>query len=153
MRGDQFDLKGCCQTLELAFKLTGLPQADSHGLLMRLISTTKKPNPGVEADLAKAACRMRWPRPKTPKELQGFLNLTDYYCQFIQDYGKIAAPLIALLCKGRLERDDKAERTFEELKQAMTETPVLALPDFTKTFVIECDASGLGISAILMQEE
>ncbi|XP_072971573.1 uncharacterized mitochondrial protein AtMg00860-like [Typha angustifolia] len=106
----------------------------------------------VEADPAKAACRVHWPQLKTPKELQGFLDLTGYYRQFIQDYGKIAAPLIALLHKGGLEWDNKAERAFDELKQAMTEAPVLTLLDFIKTFVVDCDASVLGIDIILMQE-
>ncbi|XP_073010951.1 uncharacterized mitochondrial protein AtMg00860-like [Typha latifolia] len=88
----------------------------------------------VEADPAKVASMVRWPRPKMPKGIRGFLDLTGYYRQFIQRYGKIASLLIALVRKGGFEWDDKAECAFEQRKQAMTEAPVLALPDFTKTF-------------------
>lgn len=95
--------------------------------------------------------------PKTLKQLRGFLGLTGYYRRFIKGYGVLAKPLTRLLQKDSYQWDEAANTAFLELKQAMVNPPVLALPNlalpnFSKPFVIEIYASNQGIWAVLMQK-
>lgn len=64
----------------------------------------------------------------------------------------ITAPLTALLKKNAFQWTAETTNAFHKLKQAMVNPPVLALPDFSKEFVIECDASRRGIGTVLMQQ-
>jgi hypothetical protein len=84
--------------------------------------------------------------------LRGFLGLIGYHRKFVLNYGKIVAPLTSLLKNNYFTWTLTVDQYFQALKVAMCTTPVLALPDFTNTFFLECDASGRGIGSILMKE-
>lgn len=106
---------------------------------------------GVTIELEKIQAILDWPQPKTLKQLRGFLSFAGYYRRFVSNYGKLCIPLINLLTDA-FHWNPAATEAFELLKKAMTSLPVLALPNFQKSFVIETDASGSGIGAMLMQQ-
>jgi hypothetical protein len=107
---------------------------------------------GINVDPKMIEAMQDYPHPKTLKIFHGFLGLTWYYHKFVNNYGKIATPLTALLKKKSITWTPAAAQAFQTLKMAMCTTPVLTLPDFTNIFVLECHASGKGIGVVLMQE-
>lgn len=104
---------------------------------------------GVQLNPTKISSRLQLPIPTSIKTLRG---PTGYYHKFIKNYGSITALLTTLLCTDGFHWDHIAIQAFNKLKQAMATKHVLRLPDFSKTFVIECDASGEGTEAVFMQE-
>ena len=64
----------------------------------------------------------------------------------------MAQPLTTFLKKEGFQWDEESTMAFQKLKEALVSAPVLVLPDFAKTFVIESDTSGVGMGAMLMQE-
>ncbi|KAB2625792.1 hypothetical protein D8674_017452 [Pyrus ussuriensis x Pyrus communis] len=106
---------------------------------------------GVATDPTKLEPIVKWPIPNSIIALRGFLGLTWYYRKFIPQFGKIIGPLVALTKKDSFKWNDEATREFHTLKEAILSPQVLALPDFSKHLIIENDASGQGIGAVLQQ--
>jgi hypothetical protein len=107
---------------------------------------------GVSMDPAKVQAIHDWPAPRLARAVRGFLGLAGYYRKFVHNYRAIAAPLTTLLKKEGFSWDDAAAAAFTALKAATMSAPVLAMPDFTKLFTVECDASTLSFGAVLIQE-
>jgi hypothetical protein len=75
-----------------------------------------------------------------------------YYHKFVNNYGKITTHLIMLLKKEAFSWTQEATKSFEKLKEIMCTTSILAMFDFSKTFIVEFDSSRHVIGSILMQE-
>ena len=107
---------------------------------------------GISTDPNKIKAVAEWAIPVSLKQLRGFLGLAGYYRSYVKSFGIIARPLTALTKKGCFGWSEEATEAFNNLKRALCEAPVLALPRFDLPFVVETDVCGEGIGAVLMQE-
>ena len=108
----------------------------------------------VEPELGKLQAVKAFPLPETKRQVRGFLGLTGYYRRFIPDYSSQAAPLTDLTRKSAtntVKWTPQCNQAFEALKQCLCSKPVLRSPDFSKTFVLQTDASDRGVGAVLSQ--
>lgn len=85
------------------------------------------------------------------RAVRGFLGLAKYYRKFIRGFGTITAPLTQLLKHEAFHWTSKAQDAFTVLKMALTQAPILQLPDFSKEFIVTCDSSGHGFGTVLHQ--
>ena len=100
------------------------------------------------------------PPPDTYTKVKSFVGLVGHYRRFIKGFARIAAPLYDLTSGEN--KDKKSERVdlptealeaFEHLKAACLQAPILAFPDFDKPFLLETEASGKGLGAVLSQKQ
>jgi hypothetical protein len=79
--------------------------------------------------------------------------MASYYWRFIEGFSKVARPMTSLLAKKvEFNWTPACQKSFETLKEKLTTTPVLILPDVHKPFSVYCDASYTGLGCVLMQE-
>ena len=83
--------------------------------------------------------------------MKGFFGLCSYYRWFAKGFSQLGAPLIDMTKKGSFQWTKDSQHTFERMKEVMSTCPILALPDISQLFVLECDASEVGIGAVLIQ--
>lgn len=103
----------------------------------------------------KLKCIREYPKPKNAKDIKSFLGLLNYYRPFVDNFAKIAKPLTYTLIKDvPFQWTDNCEHSFEELKKALMNPPLLVYPDWKKgKFNLMTDASQFAIGAVLSQGE
>jgi hypothetical protein len=108
---------------------------------------------GIKVDHAKVEAIHGWPIPKNLSQVRSILGLAGFYRRFVKDFSTIAAPLNELTKKGvPFSWGTQQENAFVMLKDKLTHAPSLQLPDFNKTFELKCDASGIRLCGVLLQE-
>ncbi|KAJ9517576.1 hypothetical protein QJQ45_025084, partial [Haematococcus lacustris] len=109
---------------------------------------------GIRPDPAKIQSIKDWPPLNDVAAIRSFVGLATYFRMFIQGFAKLVEPLTNLTKKDVTWCwDDKCEEAFQGVKHALSNAPVLSLPDFNKEFQVLCDASVTGIGAVLMQDK
>ncbi|KAJ9521648.1 hypothetical protein QJQ45_008994 [Haematococcus lacustris] len=127
----------------------GLSQTEFLG---HIITST-----GIACDPKKVAAVESWPTPQTVHDVRSFLGLANFYRRFVKNFSDIAAPITALTQADGHDKQGKVawgpvqQSAFEALKKALTTAPVLIAPDPSQPYTLRCDASGIGIGAVLTQ--
>jgi hypothetical protein len=108
---------------------------------------------GIAVNPSKVASVLEWEAPKNVKQIIGFLGMAGYYRRFIEGFSKIARPMTKLLRKNTpFVWSEECEASFETLKEKLTTTPMSAVLETGKDYMVYCDASKNGLGCVLMQD-
>uniref|UniRef100_A0A6V7JGH6 RNA-directed DNA polymerase n=1 Tax=Bracon brevicornis TaxID=1563983 RepID=A0A6V7JGH6_9HYME len=107
---------------------------------------------GLQVDPEQTSAIVDYPAPQTMKQLRRFLGMASWYRRFIPTFVSIAEPLTRLTKKSQLwQWSTEQQDAFELLKTHLTAAPTLACSDFNQPFVLQTDASTVGLGAVLTQ--
>lgn len=107
---------------------------------------------GLKPNKDKINAVLKFPLPKTQKEIKGFLGLVGYYRKFIKDFAKLTKPMTICLKKNhKVIHSPEFLDAFEKCKQILTNDPILQYPDFDQEFILTTDASDVALGAVLSQ--
>ncbi|GKA77729.1 putative reverse transcriptase domain-containing protein [Tanacetum coccineum] len=109
---------------------------------------------GIHVDPAKVKAIKKWEVPRTPTKICQFLGLAGYYRSFIENFSKIAKPLMKLTQKTKeFVWEEEQEEAYQTLKNKLCDAPILSLPEGTENFMVYYDASHKGLGCVLMQRD
>jgi hypothetical protein len=108
---------------------------------------------GVRIDPERTRAIRDFPPPQDAKAISRFIGMVNFYHKFIPRLAEVAAPLNALHKKGvKFTWAKQQQEAFDTLKRAIAQPPVLRMADFGKQFIVQTDASGVALGAVLSQE-
>jgi hypothetical protein len=153
------DIESHAKHLSVLFKLLSL-----HGLKVKLSKcdiASKQvkylghiiDGSGIRVDNDKVKAIQSMPLPKNITDIQSYLGMCGYYRRFIPRYTEKAQPMYELLSKKKTwDWTEQCTESHRQLKEALMTAPILAMPDFNKMFIVQTDASYVGIGAVLSQQ-
>jgi hypothetical protein len=108
---------------------------------------------GVHIDPERTRAIRDFPPPRDAKGISRFIGMVNFYHKFIPKLAEVAAPLNMLRKKNaRFQWGPEQQVAFDALKQAIAQPPVLRMADFNSRFILQTDASGVALGAVLSQE-
>lgn len=113
---------------------------------------------GIKPSQKKVDAISSWPIPKTVQDVRKFMGLCQYYSTYMPNFAAVAA-CITDLTKGvgpknrKIDWSDACQKAFDTIKSLITSAPVLLMPDMSRPFRIECDASDYAVGAVLLQQD
>ena len=106
---------------------------------------------GVSVDPEKVKAVISWERMKSVFEIRSFLGLARYYRRFIEDFSRLATPMMRLIWKEvKFDWDDRCKKAFQELRRRLTTAPILIVLDRGQGYTVYCEASRAGLGCVSM---